>query len=126
MELADGTRNAFAEFKGKVLILDFYATWCEPCRNSIPHLVGLQQRYQNEVRVIGLNVGGPGDTQLVPEFAKEFKINIHSVSGRGPGQPSDGRQRCDSTDIRFRSQGPTAATFRGIRRTDWRRHRPGG
>jgi len=72
--LADGTRNAFAEFKGKVLILDFYATWCEPCRNSIPHLVGLQQRYQNEVRVIGLNVGGPGDTALVPEFAREFKI----------------------------------------------------
>jgi thiol-disulfide isomerase/thioredoxin len=72
--LADGTRNAFAEFKGKVLILDFYATWCEPCRNSIPHLVGLQQRYQNEVRVIGLNVGGPGDTELVPEFAREFKI----------------------------------------------------
>jgi thiol-disulfide isomerase/thioredoxin len=72
--LADGTRNAFAEFKGKVLILDFYATWCEPCRNSIPHLVGLQHRYQDEVRVIGLNVGGPGDTALVPEFAKEFKI----------------------------------------------------
>jgi thiol-disulfide isomerase/thioredoxin len=72
--LGDGTRNAFSEFKGKVLILDFYATWCEPCRDSIPHLVGLQQRYQDEVRVIGLNVGGPGDTALVPEFAKEFKI----------------------------------------------------
>jgi len=72
--LADGKRNAFSEFKGKVLILDFYATWCEPCRDSIPHLVGLQQRYENEVRVVGLNVGGPGDKERVPKFAKEFNI----------------------------------------------------
>ena len=33
--LADGTRNAFAEFKGKVLILDFYATWCEPWESNV-------------------------------------------------------------------------------------------
>jgi Thiol-disulfide isomerase and thioredoxins len=72
--LADGRRNAFSEYKGKVLILDFYATWCEPCRNSIPHLIDLQLRYQDEVRVVGLNVGGPGDVELVPEFAKEFHI----------------------------------------------------
>ena len=72
--LADGTRNAFSEYKGKVLILDFYATWCEPCRNSIPHLIDLQRRYQDEVRVVGLNVGGPGDIELVPAFAKEFHI----------------------------------------------------
>jgi len=73
--LADGSRNAFSEFKGKVLILDFYATWCEPCRISIPHLVDLQTRYQNEVRVIGLNVGGEADVPKVPAFAQEFKIN---------------------------------------------------
>ena len=72
--LADGSRNAFAEFKGKVLVLDFYATWCEPCRVSIPHLIDLQHRYQSDVRVIGLNVGGPDDMERVPDFAREFKI----------------------------------------------------
>jgi len=72
--LTDGSRNAFSTFKGKVLILDFYATWCEPCRVSIPHLIDLQHRYEKEVRVVGLNVGGPGDDQRVPDFAKEFKI----------------------------------------------------
>src|SRR5262245_30185044 len=72
--LSDGSRNAFSEFKGKVLVLDFYATWCEPCRVSIPHLIGLQQRYQNELKVIGLNVGGADDLERVPAFAKEFKI----------------------------------------------------
>lgn len=74
-ELSDGKRSVFSEYKGKVLILDFYATWCVPCRDSIPHLVGLQKKYDEQgVRVVGLNVGGPDDEQLVPAFAKQFNI----------------------------------------------------
>jgi len=72
--LADGKHSAFSDFNGKILVLDFYATWCEPCRRSIPHLIGLQRRYENDVRVIGLNVGGPDDAAEVPGFAQEFKI----------------------------------------------------
>jgi thiol-disulfide isomerase/thioredoxin len=71
---ADGKHTAFSEFNGKVLVLDFYATWCEPCRKSIPHLIGLQKRYESDVRVIGLNVGGPDDMAEVPGFAREFQI----------------------------------------------------
>ena len=72
---SDGKRSVFSEYKGKVLILDFYATWCAPCRDSIPHLIGLQKKFEEQgVRVIGLNVGGPGDEQRVPAFAKEFGI----------------------------------------------------
>ena len=70
-----GKRSVFSEFKGKVLVLDFYATWCEPCRRSIPHLIGLQNQYADQgLEVIGLNVGGPDDTPKVPAFAKEFGI----------------------------------------------------
>lgn len=72
---ADGKRSVFSEFKGKVLVLDFYATWCEPCRDSIPHLIGLQSKFAAQgLQVVGLNVGGPGDPEKVPEFAKEFGI----------------------------------------------------
>ncbi len=74
-ELADGNRAVFSEYKGKVLILDFYATWCEPCRDSIPHLIGLQKKYADQgLQVVGLNVGGPGDNERVPAFAKDFGI----------------------------------------------------
>lgn len=70
-----GKRSVFSDFKGKVLVLDFYATWCEPCRNSIPHLIGLQNQYASQgLQVIGLNVGGPDDLSKVPAFAKEFGI----------------------------------------------------
>ena len=73
--LSSGKRSVFSEHKGKVLILDFYATWCLPCRDSVPHLIGLQKRYEGDgLKIVGLNVGGPGDEEHVPAFAKEFGI----------------------------------------------------
>lgn len=70
-----GRRNVFSDFKGKVLVLDFYATWCEPCRKTVPHLIELQKKYEAQgLEVIGLNVGGPDDQPEVPAFAKEFGI----------------------------------------------------
>jgi thiol-disulfide isomerase/thioredoxin len=72
--LANGSRATVSQQQGKVLILDFYATWCLPCRESIPHLVELQRRYEKDLSVVGLNVGGPDDLAEVPNFANEFKI----------------------------------------------------
>jgi thiol-disulfide isomerase/thioredoxin len=64
-----------SDYQNKVVVLDFYATWCEPCRDSIPHLVALQHRYGPEgLQVIGLNVGGSADLEEVPAFARELHI----------------------------------------------------
>jgi len=72
---SDGKRSVFSEYRGKVLVLDFYATWCVPCRDSVPHLISMQKKYEDQgLVVIGLNVGGPGDDEQVPEFAKELGI----------------------------------------------------
>ena len=68
-------RATLADYKGKVVVLDFYATWCEPCRAETPRLVQLQKQYQQQgLQVIGLNVGGADDRDQVPAFAKEFGI----------------------------------------------------
>lgn len=73
--LADGKRSLFSEYKGKVLILDYYATWCNPCRKSVPHLIELQKKHGDQgLQVIGLNVGGPEDLEKVPGFAREMGI----------------------------------------------------
>lgn len=72
---ADGQRVRLADYLGKVLVLDLYATWCAPCRESIPHLVDLQRRLGSQgLQVVGLNVGGPDDRVKVAAFAGEFKI----------------------------------------------------
>jgi thiol-disulfide isomerase/thioredoxin len=74
-ELSDGQHNILSDYKGKVLVLDFYATWCEPCRQSVPHLIELQRRYENDgLRIVGLNVGGPEDQEKVSDFARELGI----------------------------------------------------
>ncbi len=73
--LSDGKRTTLADYHGRVLVLDFYATWCVPCRQSIPHLNSLKQNYAvKDVEIVGLNVGGPDDRIKVADFAKELNI----------------------------------------------------
>ena len=73
--LDNNQRAKLADYKGKVVVLDFYATWCEPCRAETPRLVELQRQYAAQgLQVIGLNVGGEDDRERVPMFAKEFGI----------------------------------------------------
>jgi thiol-disulfide isomerase/thioredoxin len=73
--LIDGSRAKLADFRGKVLVLDFYATWCEPCRQSIPRLIALQKEYRSKgLQIVGLNVGGPDDRIKVADFARDLSI----------------------------------------------------
>lgn len=73
--LLDNSHKKLGDYAGQVVVLDFYATWCPPCRQETPHLVELQRRYgQRGLRVIGLNVGGPDDRDKVPGFVKEYGI----------------------------------------------------
>ncbi len=71
----DGSRAKLADYQGKVLVLDFYATWCVPCRESIPRLIALQTNYRAQgLEIVGLNVGGPDDRIKVKSFARELGI----------------------------------------------------
>jgi thiol-disulfide isomerase/thioredoxin len=73
--LENNQRAKLADYKGKVVVLDFYATWCEPCRFETPHLVQLQRQYGTQgLQVIGLNVGGEEDRDKVPDYARDFGV----------------------------------------------------
>ncbi len=73
--LNDNRQQRLANYAGHVVVLDFYATWCQPCREEVPHLIQLQKQYEARgLRVVGLNVGGAEDRDKVPGFIKEFGI----------------------------------------------------
>ena len=77
INMLDGQKAKLADYSGKVLIVDLWATWCGPCRQEIPHLVELAKEYKGKgVEVIGLTNENPEtDADMVKEFSKVFNIN---------------------------------------------------
>lgn len=70
----DGNVQKMKDYSGKVVLLDFWATYCPPCIEEIPHLLELQAEYPNDLQVIGLHVGGAEDRPKVPEFVERLKM----------------------------------------------------
>ncbi len=62
-----------SSFDGKVIVVDFWASWCSPCIKEIPHFIELQEKYKDNVLFIGLNVG-ENEIQI-REFVKTMGIN---------------------------------------------------
>jgi thiol-disulfide isomerase/thioredoxin len=70
----DGREISSASLRGKVVIVNFWATWCGPCRAEIPDLVALQQKYRDTLQVIGISEDETG-VEVVKRFAAEHKVN---------------------------------------------------
>lgn len=72
-----GKTQRLADYSGKVLVLDIWATWCGPCRLEIPHLSELAREFKTRgVEVIGFTTEDPAtDTAKVQQFVSEFRIN---------------------------------------------------
>ena len=70
----DGKPVTLAGSKGKVILLNFWATWCGPCRAEIPDLVELQNKYKEHLQILGLVVDDD-DQDAIKDFADKFGIN---------------------------------------------------
>jgi len=74
LKTLDGQEITLSRLKGKVVLLDFWATWCGPCRESIPHLIQLYKNYrENGLELIGMDVD-KGDVETVRKFVKSMDI----------------------------------------------------
>ena len=77
----NGVDVKLATFKGKVILLNFWATWCGPCKAEIPSLVELQEQYGDDLVVLGFSVDDP--VEKMRPYAEEYKINYPLLVGNG-------------------------------------------
>jgi len=70
----DGKPLSLASERGKVVLLNFWATWCGPCRAEIPDLIALQEKYAGKLQIIGLTVD-EDDAEVVKEAVARTGIN---------------------------------------------------
>ena len=66
----------------KVVLFNFWATWCMPCRQEIPSLIKLQEKYQGDIVVLGISMDANGP-EVVPDFVHQFDINYPVLYGDG-------------------------------------------
>ena len=74
LDTLDGKPLSLAEYKNKVVLLNFWATWCGPCRAEIPDLVELQNKYKDQLQIIGLVVDDD-DEDAIKKFVEQNDIN---------------------------------------------------
>ncbi|RXJ87380.1 TlpA disulfide reductase family protein [Arcobacter sp. CECT 8985] len=74
------------EFKNKVILLDFFATWCEPCQAEIPQLNNLQENYANNFKIISVAMpekdGSLPTTDSLKEFKEKYNVSYPIVNGK--------------------------------------------
>ncbi len=76
---ADGQQRRMSEWQGKVIVINFWATWCPPCREEIPAFVELQEQYANDgLQFVGVALQ---EAEEVRDFLEEFNVNYPSLVG---------------------------------------------
>lgn len=81
-----GNDLSLASLKGKVVVVNFWATWCEPCRFEIPEMIGFQQKYSEKgVTILGIAMDDEGKSVVQPFVEKtQFDVNGHSMTMNYP------------------------------------------
>ena len=76
IKMIDGTSFKLSEKKGKVILVNMWATWCGPCRAEMPELVAMHEKYKDKgFEVIGLDSDDSETVEMIRDFEKEMKLN---------------------------------------------------
>jgi len=106
---ASGLAAAVAKEKGKVVLVNFWATWCVPCREEFPDLVRLEQKYRGKgVSVIGVSIDSAKDLQAVEKFLASTKPDFPNYRKKSGGDDQD---FIDSVDAKWGGELPLSVVY---------------
>ncbi|MBK5273792.1 MAG: TlpA family protein disulfide reductase [Desulfuromonadales bacterium] len=108
-----GQPVSLEKYRGQVLVLDFFATWCKPCRESIPHLVELNRKYGKQgLQVLGMSADEDGE-KAVRSFAERLRIT-YPIALAGESTQADFGVRSVPVMFVIDKRGKVAEVFRGF------------
>jgi len=81
MKDLDGKEVSLSSYKGKVVLLNFWATWCGPCKAEIPGFVELQEKYKGQLVIVGFSVDDTAEKAR--QYATQYKMNYPILLGEG-------------------------------------------
>lgn len=110
----DGKKINLSDYKGKVVILDFWATWCGPCRRGVPDLVSIQKNYNDKVVVIGISLDSDRTKKDILPFMKEYGINYPIVYGTNEVVMSYGNIQAIPTSFLIDQKGNVVDKYVGL------------
>jgi len=76
----DGAVISTASWRGKVVLLNFWATWCPPCRDEIPEMIELSNRFKDRLQIVGVSMDD-APSEEVRQFVKDMRIDYPIVMG---------------------------------------------
>jgi thiol-disulfide isomerase/thioredoxin len=115
LQTPEGRTVKLSSLKGKVVIIDFWATWCGPCRKGIPDLIELKKKYGKQgFEVVGISVDTDTKSEVVP-FVKNNGINYPVVFYNDDVRRDYGGIESIPTTFVIDKQGKIVATYQGLR-----------
>lgn len=109
----EGKQVSLSDFKGKVVILDFFASWCPPCRQEVPDFIELQKAYENDgFTVLGVAMVRAAEAK---SFAEEFGINYPVLVDDGKASDIYGPIRSIPTTFILDKDGKIVKMYIGFR-----------
>jgi peroxiredoxin len=111
---ADGKAVAPADYKGKVVLLDFWATWCGPCKVEIPWFIDFERQFKDQgFAVLGVSMDEDGWTAIKP-YVATMKMNYRVLLGNDDVSAAYGGLDALPTTLLIDRQGKIASVHEGV------------
>ena len=111
----EGWEVSLSDYEGKIIFVNFWATWCGPCKREIPGFIELQNKYKDDLVILGISTDRRGTKDRVAPFAKNYNINFPVLFSDGKVEKDYGGIRAIPTTFILDRELDIAQKIRGYR-----------